>query len=318
MNDLELYELLKRKESNELNEAEEQLLDEWFNTLEHKPAEADRIVAMKNRVWLMISNRLSLSVSHMPWVKYLAAASVLLAVLCTALYLTHTYKKSATHGSEQVAIHSIKVPSNEQMRLALGDGTVIWLNGGAELDYPTAFGKIRNVYLKQGEAFFEVARDTTRPFLVHSGQLYTKVLGTSFDIRQRNGQYTVAVASGKVKVYYGDKDRESAVSPVLSAGERLMTDNGGNHPVVDKLDKTLYKGWTDKVYQLKNVSLEGIAFCMESIYGITVRIQSAALKNLTFTTSFSNKDNLNEVLTRLSLAGDFHYKIVDTRTVLIY
>ncbi len=57
MNDLELYELLKRKENNELSEKEEQLLDDWFNTIEHKPAEADRIVAMKNRVWLMIRNQ---------------------------------------------------------------------------------------------------------------------------------------------------------------------------------------------------------------------------------------------------------------------
>ncbi len=78
-------------------------------------------------------------------------------MLCTALYVTHTNKKSTTPVSEQVVMHNIKVPYNEQMRLALEDGSVIWLNGGAELDYLPAFGKIRNVYLKHGEAFFEVA-----------------------------------------------------------------------------------------------------------------------------------------------------------------
>lgn len=318
MNDLELYELLKRKERNELSLEEEKLLETWFNGLAHAPAEASRVADMKTRVWSMIQNRLSLPVRRIPWVRWLAAASVLLAMLFTTWYLTHTNKESNKVTYEQVVMHTISVPLHEQMRLALDDGSVIWLNGGAELDYPSAFGKVRNVHLKQGEAFFEVARDTTRPFIVHSGQLHTKVLGTSFDIRQRKGQYTVAVASGKVKVFYGDNDRETAVSPVLSAGERLMTDSNGHHSVVDKLDKTLYKGWTDKAYQLKDVSLAGIAFCMESIYGVNILIRREELKHLLFTTSFSNKDNLTEVLTRLGLAGDFHYKIENTKTVIIY
>ena len=335
MNDFQLYELLKKQQKNQLSKEEEQLLNDWFNSLDHTPEQQTPISLMKARIWSAINVRVNARLRtgtvtgtthptekktvpiRLLWMR-VAAASAIVLVAAAILYTRSPRTNPMAKHAPAIALTTVRAPHGSQVRVTLSDGTIIWLNGDAVMDYPDAFDTVRNVYLRSGEAFFEVASDAARPFIVHSQNIHTQVLGTSFDIRNTMSRYMVAVASGKVKVYYSGKEKTQNISRTLGAGERLMTDSAGNRSVVDSLDKDLCKGWTSKAYHLKDVSLAGIAFCMESIYGVTVRIRSEELKKLTFTTSVSNKDRMKDILERLSLAGDFHYKIDAPDTVTIY
>ncbi len=346
MNDFRLYELLKKQQKNKLSPEEEQVLNDWFDHLDHTPEQEAPIPLIKARIWSAISLRVNARlrtgigsrtaapnhgrvspekttsvrwIGRIGWRGYAAAASVIVVLACAALYFKTPQAKPVPAAQQAaIALTTIRAPHGSQARVTLSDGTVVWLNGDAVLDYPAVFDTVRNVYLRHGEAFFEVAANAGKPFIVHSQHMHTQVLGTSFDIRNAGGRYMVAVASGKVKVYYSGRERAQNISNMLEAGERLTTDSIGSRSVVDSLDKDLCKGWTDKAYHLKDVSLTGIAFCMESIYGVTIRIRSEELKKLTFTTSVSNKDRMQDILERLSLAGDFHYKINAPDTVTIY
>lgn len=325
MNDLELYRLLQKQQAGELSREEEQLLDDWYNGLNHTPTHPYSIAAMKQRVWSIIQAHTAtpaLTPVSVPrqkpaprrLLRYAAAAAILIIATTAALYFVPHPKPGA---AIPVALTTIRVPHGGQEKLTLSDGTTVWLNGDAVLAYPSTFDTARNVNLLEGEAFFEVAADVTKPFIVHSQQLHTQVLGTSFDIRNYRGHYMVAVATGKVKVYYKDKTNTLQLSNLI-AGERLTTNSAGEKPIVDSLESALCKGWTDRAYHLKDVSLSGIAYCMESIYGVSIHIRGAALKKLTFTTSVSSKDKMKDILDRLSLAGEFHYKMDSPDTVTIY
>ena len=74
----------------------------------------------------------------------------------------------------------------EKVKLILPDSSVVYLGAGSKLTWPSHFvkGKLRNIQL-EGEAFFEVKHDTSSPFIVHSGQMQTRVLGTSFNVKQK-------------------------------------------------------------------------------------------------------------------------------------
>lgn len=319
MNDLQLYELLNKQQQGRLTAAEEALLDQWYQELHTVPDRPYNVKKMKQRVWVAVRLQLGMKEGNIiPWRKY-AVAAAMIGVIGVAIWclhpLLHTYTSLR---QEALIMKTIKVPHGSQARLLLADSSVVWLNGDAELDYPVAFGASRDVYLHRGEAFFEVAADAHKPFIVHSQHLHTEVLGTSFDIRNRGGQYMVAVATGKVKVYYQSGEKTVSISGMLKAGDRLTTDSIAGAVAVDSLDSYLYKGWTNKSYQLKDVSLAGVVFCMESIYGIHISIRNEELKKLRFTTSVSHSDQMEDILKRLSLAGGFKYKTGTPGTVIIY
>ncbi|RYE32586.1 MAG: DUF4974 domain-containing protein [Sphingobacteriaceae bacterium] len=80
----------------------------------------------------------------------------------------------------------------------LADGTIVWLKGNSKLDFPIRFKDSLRVVSLQGEALFEVAKDKAHPFIIRSGALVTRVLGTSFNIKQNLAQTEVAVLTGRV------------------------------------------------------------------------------------------------------------------------
>lgn len=319
INDSRLYELLQRHPKKELTPEEEDLLNNWYDQLDQPAADSLPLEIIKRKVWLSISVRLGLKPkSSIPWLRFTAVASIIVLITCSVVYTRLNNSKHLSQIKEPVSLNTVRSPQGEQTKVILSDGSVVWLNGNAVLNYPSSFDSSRNVFLLQGEAFFEVARDTTKPFMVHSGNMYTQVLGTSFNIRTGKGKYMVAVASGKVKVYHSYHGGRSLIAKMLEAGDRLVTDSSGNNPDVDTLDKRLYKGWISKSYQVKDISLAGITYCMESLYEAEILILHKELKNLRFTTSFSNTDKIEDILSRLSLAGNFHYRMGSEGKIIIY
>ena len=84
---------------------------------------------------------------------------------------------------QEVRVHTseLVVPKGKRAHLQLSDGTRVWINSASVLRFPSAFGDTRDVFV-EGEAYFEVAKDANRPFIVHTDHFATRVLGTSFDV----------------------------------------------------------------------------------------------------------------------------------------
>jgi ferric-dicitrate binding protein FerR (iron transport regulator) len=142
-----------------------------------------------------------------------AAAAVLLVLITGGWLLYHQLRLSPGQ------LYS--VISQDQIRtVTLSDGTVITLNKHSKLDYPIKFSSKHRTVRLQGEAFFNVAQQTDRPFIVQVNNLTVTVLGTSFNIDEKHGSTEVIVETGRVKV----TDRRSSVQ--LSAHEKIMVHQG--------------------------------------------------------------------------------------------
>jgi ferric-dicitrate binding protein FerR (iron transport regulator) len=210
------------------------------------------------------------------------AASVVL--ICTVLWLTFN------HVYDNGSISVVKIESQGKVRTAnLPDGSVITLNSHSTLLYPEKFKDgIRPVSL-QGEAFFKVSPDKSKPFIIKVNDVTVMVVGTSFNVKERNGKTEVIVETGIVKV----SKKQSSVN--LIPGERVIINKNES-----TLSKEISKG------KLYNYYLTGELICdhtplaelvpaLNEVYGTHIIIGNKALQNLPITTVFK-KQPLDDVL----------------------
>lgn len=222
-----IHYLLFRAERHLLTEAERAELDAWYASFKDDNLELDfsedEREFVRDRLWQKVKGNLDhqphtaemssrTTFSRMKW--YFSAASVVLLSLIGYLY----YKKSSGSSLEVATL------VGEHKNFRLSDGSTIRLGPKSIFSYPREFtGSTREVHL-EGEAFFDVFPDHTRPFIVSSGKVKTRVVGTSFLVQTfRNAEaLEVTVVSGKVKVY----DEKGSFSENVSADQRLSFFNG--------------------------------------------------------------------------------------------
>jgi len=152
-------------------------------------------------------------------------------------------------------------------KLELPDGTRVVLNSGSRLRYPHDFnsGK-REVYLDEGEAFFEVRPNAKKPFIVHSRHLRTLVLGTSFNVKAYSTLKTevISVRTGRV----GVSDAAKQLAPPLSRGQQLMYDKARKDARVISVEDSAVFGWTNQETELKDVSFSELVFALENRFDV--------------------------------------------------
>ncbi|AEL28380.1 FecR family protein [Cyclobacterium marinum] len=195
------------------------------------------------------------------------------------------------------------VPSGEKLLLTLPDKSKVLVNSNSKIKFPTSFEKnSREVYL-EGEAFFEVKKDSDRPFFVFSGELTTEVLGTSFNINSRLERTKIALLEGKVKVKNGTEEA------FLSPGE--MVDDGFNGSGKLEVTSFIYAkemGWKDGQIKFRKKPLKAILQQLEDWYGVKFEHEKNINLDRTVTGTFQN-DNLDNLLSGLGFTMNFNHTI---------
>ena len=212
--------------------------------------------------------------------------------------------------------------------LLLPDGTSVWLNAGSVLTYPSTFsGPNREVTL-EGEAFFDVAKNATHPFIVHASTVNIRVLGTSFDVKAYAQDKTMetTLIKGSIEVTYRKarivlKPNQKLVvakeedTTYLNAAPGRRTLKEGESQV--NILKPTYEArtgaiietsWTDNKLIFQDEAFGDLATQMERWYGVTVTFDRPALRDLRFTGSFQ-KETIQQALEALQLTADFKYSI---------
>lgn len=250
------------------------------------------------------------------WLKY-AAVIALLVISGIALWKQHGIPNKNTPVAE-VSVNFIlsSTEKGQKRNLVLSDGTRIKLNSESSIKFPEKFnGSIRAVYL-EGEAFFEVARDTSRPFIIHSGRLATKVLGTSFNIKAypENEEMRVAVVTGKVQVTAIQEAQESAI---LLPNDMFTTNNLTKEVYIARnTDISKEIAWKDGILLYTDISLSEIITDLERWYGVKFIVEKGISKKATYSGTFDNQ-NLENVMMGLSYSSNFKYRI-EGRKVYLY
>ena len=162
-----------------------------------------------------------------------------------------------------------------EFRAELADGSVVWLNAESELRYPAAFvGGERRVVLK-GEAYFQVATDSTKPFIVEAEGMETRVYGTEFNVcTQQEGRVQAVLVSGRVGVRYGGE--ETLLAPSQKA-EVTLADGSIN---VQEVDVLPYVAWKDGIFMFHDESLEAIMEKLGRWYNIDAFFANEEVKGI--------------------------------------
>jgi len=239
---------------------------------------------------------------------FLLAASVTFFI-CVLAAIVYNQGIGADAGELEVKYtEKINQPGIRSI-IQLSDGTRIHLNSSSRLRYPDTFSELtaREVEL-EGEAFFEVQRDESKPFVVHSGNLKTTVLGTSFNIRAyHNLPSSVALVTGKVTVSKEIADA-GAQEIVLEPGQGATLSLKEGKLSTFEFDNKEFLSWKEGVLYFHNANERTVVEKLERWYGVSVLLLNSPHKKWGYTGEFKNK-SLKEVLMSMSFAMDFDYTI---------
>ena len=204
-----------------------------------------------------------------------------------------------------LAYNIMRVPRGGEFKVRLQDGTLVYMNSETELKYPVRFvGKERRVYLS-GEAYFEVQRDTAKPFIVVMNGNEVRVLGTEFNVRSYKDekcQFTTLV-TGKVLLTTSDRKCME-----LLPNEQGIVDPQGELRK-EQVDVALYTAWKDGNFVFRKQCLENIMEIVERWYDLKVTFEDEWCKQVSFSGNVERYDDFSKLAEMLEATGSVKFKI---------
>ena len=261
---------------------------------------------------------------------YGVAAALSLAVLSVAAWRALVPQMSGETSSQPAGSVSASEyieevnTSGEELRLHLSDGSVVSLAHGSSLRCRRVFtdDDLREVYLT-GEGFFEVAKDPTRPFLVHTDEVVTRVLGTSFRVKasEDNKEVVVTVRSGKVSVYAlapGEAEAESQKNGVILLPNQQVTylrdqDSFGKALVAEP--RIVLPTIRDSDFTFENTPIKEVFQILQKAYGVEIIFDEEVMNNC-FITAPLGSEPLFEKLRIICRTIGAKYETIDARVVI--
>ncbi|WP_339709287.1 FecR domain-containing protein [uncultured Kriegella sp.] len=221
---------------------------------------------------------------------------------------------------ESLKYNELKVPYGKKFELEFSDGTLVFLNSGSSIRYPIHFVKNepREVILK-GEAFFKVSKDEARPFVVNTGAVDVKVLGTEFNVSaySEDDHISTVLVSGSVQLYdsMGPNDEMGQVK--LLPGKRGVWRKGDKDFKVDDVDTSIYTSWVQDKLIFRNTPFSEMRKKLERHYNVSIINSNEALDKNTFNAYFSD-ESIEEILEILDRTYGIEYKIEDNQIIIKY
>ena len=224
----------------------------------------------------------------------LHAASYAAAI---ALLVLSTYWLTASHYEAQQPVANIEntlyVPAGQRVRLTLQDGTEVWLNSQTKLTYPALFsGKERRVTV-EGEAFFDVAKNPEKPFIVSSQGVEMKVLGTKFNVDSYPGEKDIqtSLLEGSLHVYFPHSGKKGVS---LKPDEKVTIKE--NQMQISSIPHPDYFLWRDGIYSFENELLIDILKKLELYYDVKIEVKDPSIFKWEYTGKFRQRDGIDEIL----------------------
>lgn len=184
------------------------------------------------------------------------------------------------------------VPAGQRARITLPDGSTAWLNAGSTLHYPSIFTNERKIKLI-GEGFFEVAKDTEKPFIVSTKDAEIKALGTQFNVYSypKAKRTSATLTEGSLLVYPAGKEN---AGQLLEPNQRLTVENGKYtlEKTID-LDDLL---WKEGIYSFKKERMESIVKKLELYFDVEIIINNPRILRYEYTGKFRQRDGVLEIL----------------------
>lgn len=216
-------------------------------------------------------------------------------------------------GEEREPVYyTVNIPYGGEYNLVLPDGTRIYLNAGTTLRYPDHFaGGSREIFLS-GEAYLEVSRDTSRPFIVRTDDMDVRVLGTVFNVNAYpDGNYVrTTLVEGKVETSCGGE------RIVMKPGTQVAYDKATRQADYFPVDVRHFISWKDGYYDFRDMTLGELMQIFVRWYDVDVRFANPLLENLRFSGRLRRYEDVSELFEQLEYTGDVAFDVKGKNIVI--
>ena len=222
--------------------------------------------------------------------------------------LSYQAVKPSQKKAETVEYNKLTTGRGGEYQLVLSDGTRIFLNAATTLKYPVVFGDGERQVELEGEAYFEVATDSTRAFVVKVRDVEVEVYGTSFDVTTfYEGEVRTVLVEGCV----GVRETGSGEECRIASGQMAVYDLKDRSMAVKEVDVALYTSWKEGLFKFEEERLEDIMETLSRWYDVDVFFYDDALRNTLFTGDLKRYDNIGEHLRMLEMTTNAAFEVKD-------
>jgi transmembrane sensor len=293
-------ELLKKYLNGKATKQECEFLLGYYEVFESEPdvialmspSERDDLrLGMNKDIWDTIEDRESavpqVSVIKL-WFTRAAVAAAVIIVLAAGLQ----FFNNAEQKIPAIASRSEHVKEHRLIRLP--DGSTVIISAGSKFNYPSSFdgSSKREVYL-EGQAYFDIKHNDSKPFIVHTGKVSTTVLGTAFNVKAwpAADDVTVTVARGKVRV-----EAEHKTLGIITPNQQITYDMVKADAVQKTVNADEFLSWKDQDLLLDDVTVAEASELLEMRFKVKIAISDEQIRTKRFTTTFLRKEGLEKVL----------------------
>ncbi|WP_281225908.1 FecR family protein [Flavobacterium aquiphilum] len=290
--------LIDKSLQKNTSEAEENLLNDFVSN-EYKNANWDEIAMGSSdeasiNIFENIQFRIEKKKTFNPFLKYMAAASILFLIGLGVLF------KPSISTAKQLTFKTLDTPKSIQ----LSDGSKIYLAANSLFKYPEKFdADERKVSLLKGNAFFEVAKDRKHPFIIQSGDLKTRVVGTSFHIQLSKSKCEVIVVTGKVNVSAKGQNVD-----LVPNEEALFTENKLTKQMAEKAYQV---NWYNTDITLNQTTLKQVITILQYKYGVSFEYKNDKVLDMRLTVFIKKEASLESVLEQINYITNLKFKVYD-------
>lgn len=329
-----LRELAEKWLTGEITPEEKSLIEQWYNNepgtpvFWKTPESEDEVRA---RIFSRLQETIAASApaEDVPVIginrfrqnlRRIAGVAAIFAFAILGTWLLFQREKQNKAGTDQVSIVAsgsqiLDQTTNYTRHLTLPDGSTVILKANSKLDYSGNFsGKSREVILV-GEAYFDIRHDEKRPFIIHTGEVKTTVLGTAFNINANpySRRIVIAVTRGKVRVEKQDK-----VLAILHPNQQVVCNPNAPEGELKEVNaEALVTDWTRQDMVFDGQSFPQIVDLLNRRYGVEIRLNNPALEHCTIKAFFNGTESLDKVLDVLCIISNSRYSHPDEHRYII-
>ena len=209
------------------------------------------------------------------------------------------------------SIVSLNIPKGGSKRLILSDGTSIWLGPNSQFSYSSFENSDKREVFLRGKAYFKVAKDSSRPFIVKTDNIDIRVLGTSFNVESIEGSNITETTVIEGVVSIKPKGEENKKEIRLEMNDQAIFNKTANSFLLSDVDASQYSKWREGTIVFIKKDFNYIVGELERTFDINIDIHNRALESHLFSAKFEKGQTIEEILKVFSLIEHFEYKIED-------
>ncbi len=238
----------------------------------------------------------------------LLRTAAVLVILVTAVFLLTNKSVKYENTKGETALLESASKRGEIKKVFLPDGTVITLNFSSKLNYPPKFAKNREVYL-EGEAFFDVAHNPDKPFIVHLNSADIKVLGTKFNVKGRPEQKNLQVVVETGKVSFSSRKDNGNNTEVILTKNQMSTMEIGEKPIPPvSVDTRVQTAWLTGQLLFNKTPLKEVIAELERKYDVSITVTDNSYLTRLLTASFKDEP-LETIIKTVGRALDLNFTV---------